>query len=96
MSRCHRYNLLAAADEEWIATYKQRLALRAMHPTCAVEGCDMDYDWCEMLPAPALAGPLRVHQLDEPPATRRLAQISDPSAITFGNRTHVPRPTAST
>ena len=31
-----------------LATYKQRLALRAMHATCAVEGCDMDFDWCEI------------------------------------------------
>ena len=30
------------------ATYRQRLALRALHPTCAVEGCDMDFDWCEI------------------------------------------------
>jgi len=31
-----------------LATHKQRLALRAMHATCAVEGCDMDFDWCEI------------------------------------------------
>ena len=31
-----------------LATYKQRLALRAIHATCAVEGCDMDFDWCEI------------------------------------------------
>jgi Domain of unknown function (DUF222) len=31
-----------------LATYKQRLALRAMHATCAVESCDMDFDWCEI------------------------------------------------
>lgn len=26
----------------------QRLALRAMHPTCACEGCDVEFDWCEI------------------------------------------------
>ena len=31
-----------------LATYKQRLALRVLHPTCAVEGCDMDFDWCDI------------------------------------------------
>jgi Domain of unknown function (DUF222)/HNH endonuclease len=31
-----------------LATYKQRLALRALHPTCAVEGCDMEFDRCEI------------------------------------------------
>ena len=31
-----------------LATYKQRLALRALHATCAVEGCDVDFDWCEV------------------------------------------------
>jgi hypothetical protein len=31
-----------------LATDKQRLALRALHPTCAVEGCDLDFDWCEI------------------------------------------------
>ena len=31
-----------------LATYNQRLALRAIHATCAVEGCDMDFDWCEI------------------------------------------------
>jgi hypothetical protein len=30
------------------ATYRQRLALRALHPTCAMEGCDLDVDWCEI------------------------------------------------
>ena len=30
------------------ATYRQRLALRALHPTCAAEGCDVDFDWCEI------------------------------------------------
>jgi hypothetical protein len=30
------------------ATYKQRLGARAMHPTCAAEGCDVDFDWCEI------------------------------------------------
>ncbi len=31
-----------------LATYRQRLALRAMHPTCAAESCDVDFDWCEI------------------------------------------------
>ncbi len=31
-----------------LATYTQRLALRALHPTCAVEGCDMAFEWCEI------------------------------------------------
>ncbi len=31
-----------------LATYEQRLALHALHPTCAVEGCDMDFNWCEV------------------------------------------------
>jgi hypothetical protein len=30
------------------ATYKQRLALRALHPCCAVEGCDVAFDDCEV------------------------------------------------
>jgi hypothetical protein len=29
-------------------TYRQRLALQALHPTCAAEGCDVDFDWCEI------------------------------------------------
>jgi len=39
---------LDMGDTVRLATYKQRLALRAMHATCAVEGCDMDFDWCEI------------------------------------------------
>jgi len=31
-----------------LATYMQRLALRALHATCAVEGCDVPFDWCEI------------------------------------------------
>jgi hypothetical protein len=31
-----------------LATYAQRLALRAQHPTCAVEGCDVHFDDCEI------------------------------------------------
>jgi hypothetical protein len=31
-----------------LATHQQRLALRALHPTCAAEGCDIDFDWCEI------------------------------------------------
>ena len=31
-----------------LATYKQRLALRVLHPTCAAEGCDVEFDWCEI------------------------------------------------
>ena len=31
-----------------LATQHQRLAQRALHPTCAVEGCDVDFDWCEI------------------------------------------------
>jgi hypothetical protein len=31
-----------------LATYEQRLALHALHPTCAVEGCDVDFAWCEV------------------------------------------------
>lgn len=30
------------------ATYNQRLSQRAMHTTCAAEGCDVDFDWCEI------------------------------------------------
>jgi hypothetical protein len=39
---------LEMGDTVRLATYNQRLALRAMHATCAVEGCDMDFDWCEI------------------------------------------------
>ena len=39
---------LDMGDTVRLATYKQRLALRALHATCAVEGCDMDFDWCEI------------------------------------------------
>ncbi|HYF47302.1 MAG TPA: HNH endonuclease, partial [Acidimicrobiales bacterium] len=31
-----------------LATYWQRLALRALHATCAVEGCDVPFDQCEV------------------------------------------------
>ena len=31
-----------------LATYTQRLALRSLHPTCAVEGCDIAVAWCEI------------------------------------------------
>ena len=31
-----------------LATWKQRLALRALHPTCAVEGCNVAFDGCEI------------------------------------------------
>jgi hypothetical protein len=31
-----------------LATYKQRLALRALHPTCAVEGCNVPFEWCDI------------------------------------------------
>jgi hypothetical protein len=31
-----------------LATYSQRLALRALHATCAVESCDVEFDWCEI------------------------------------------------
>jgi hypothetical protein len=30
------------------ATTGQRRALRCLHPTCAVEGCNVDFDWCEI------------------------------------------------
>ncbi len=39
---------LDMGDAFRLATDKQRLALRATHATCAVEGCDMDFDWCEI------------------------------------------------
>ena len=39
---------LDMGDTIRLATYNQRLALRATHATCAVEGCDMDFDWCEI------------------------------------------------
>ena len=39
---------LDMGDTVRLATYRQRLALRALHPTCAVEGCDLDFDWCEI------------------------------------------------
>ena len=39
---------LDMGDAVRLATYNQRLALRATHATCAVEGCDMDFDWCEI------------------------------------------------
>jgi hypothetical protein len=31
-----------------LATWKQRLALRALHPTCAVEACDVPFEWCDV------------------------------------------------
>lgn len=31
-----------------LATYPQRLALRASHATCAMAGCDVPFDWCEI------------------------------------------------
>ncbi|HYF47335.1 MAG TPA: DUF222 domain-containing protein [Acidimicrobiales bacterium] len=31
-----------------LATYRQRLLLRTVHPTCAVEGCDVPFDDCEI------------------------------------------------
>ena len=31
-----------------LATGNQRIALRAVHATCAAKGCDMPFDWCEM------------------------------------------------
>jgi hypothetical protein len=31
-----------------LATPKQRLALRVLHSTCACEGCDVPFDWCEI------------------------------------------------
>jgi Domain of unknown function (DUF222) len=31
-----------------LATYDQRLALRVMHHSCAVKGCDIRFDWCEI------------------------------------------------
>jgi hypothetical protein len=39
---------LDMGDTVRLATHRQRLALRAMHATCAVEGCDLDFDWCEI------------------------------------------------
>jgi len=39
---------LDMGDAFRLATHKQRLALRALHATCAVEGCDIDFDWCEI------------------------------------------------
>ena len=39
---------LDMGDTVRLATYRQRLALRALHATCAVEGCDVDVDWCEV------------------------------------------------
>jgi len=31
-----------------LATYPQRLALRSCHDTCAMGGCDVPFDWCEI------------------------------------------------
>jgi Domain of unknown function (DUF222)/HNH endonuclease len=31
-----------------LATDAQRLALRVVHDTCAVDGCDVPFDWCEI------------------------------------------------
>jgi hypothetical protein len=31
-----------------LATWNQRLALRSLHPTCAVEGCNVAFEWCEI------------------------------------------------
>jgi hypothetical protein len=39
---------LDMGDTVRLATYQQRLALHALHPTCAAEGCDLDFNWCEI------------------------------------------------
>ncbi len=31
-----------------LATEPQRHTLRAMHETCAIEGCDVRFEWCEI------------------------------------------------
>lgn len=31
-----------------LATRKQRMALKAMYPTCDIPGCDVPFDWCEV------------------------------------------------
>jgi hypothetical protein len=39
---------LDAARTFRLATYRQRLLLRTVHPCCAVEGCDIPFDDCEI------------------------------------------------
>jgi len=50
-----------------LATHPQRLALRATHDTCAMEGCDVPFDWCEihhLVPwQPPFRGPTNLENL---------------------------------
>ncbi len=39
---------LDVGRESRLATPEQRTALRAMYRTCAVDGCDRSFDWCEI------------------------------------------------
>ena len=39
---------LDLGDRVRLATRDQRLALRAMYPTCEIPGCDVPFDWCEV------------------------------------------------
>ena len=39
---------LDMGHEVRFGTGRQRRALRVLHPTCAVESCDVEFDWCEI------------------------------------------------
>lgn len=41
-------NPLDLGDLARLADRKQRLALKALYPTCDVGGCDVPFDWCEV------------------------------------------------
>ncbi len=41
-------NPLDLGDRARLADRKQRLALKALYPTCDVGGCDVPFDWCEV------------------------------------------------
>jgi len=39
---------LDLGDRVRLATRNQRVALKAMYPTCEIPGCDVPFDWCEV------------------------------------------------
>lgn len=39
---------LDLGDRVRLATRNQRLALKAIYPTCEIPGCDVPFDWCEV------------------------------------------------
>ncbi|MET0882485.1 MAG: DUF222 domain-containing protein [Acidimicrobiales bacterium] len=73
-----------------LATYRQRLALRALHPTCAAESCDVDFDWCEIHHLHPL-GAGWAHEPRQPRPALRLSPSLDPRMRWRRNR-DPPRP----